>query len=79
MRLLVISALILSVGGCTSSDWNSDLTPEQRATLAAAVLSRPQPQPYYLPMPAAQAAPVQSAPRTCNSWVSGQMITTNCY
>lgn len=50
---------------------------QARAALAAAILSRPAPQPYYLPPP----APVVAAPRplNCTSMPVGSMVSTQCY
>jgi hypothetical protein len=49
---------------------------QTRAALAAAILSRPAPQPYYLPPPQPI---VTSPPMNCTSTPIGNTVSTHCY
>jgi hypothetical protein len=78
MRVLGIVALGAALSGCAEYD-RPPLSPEERAAVLGAVLTRPQPQPYVLPMPAPVQPIQQTAPRMCQSTVNGQVINTICY
>lgn len=59
---------------CMQNQDNQD-DANQRAVIGA-LLSQPQPQPYFLPMP----APIQPiTPRSCQSTINGQIVNTTCY
>jgi hypothetical protein len=54
-------------------------TANRQALVGAYLANQPHPQPYVLPMPAPVQPVQQSAPRTCQSTVNGQVINTTCY
>ena len=61
MKTILIVAALALTGCATDQHANYQYTPEERAAAIGAILSRPQPQPYFIP-PNAVSQPIYRAP-----------------